>query len=274
MNTFINWRVTRRWVSARAFCVEDRGGRGPLKRLKKMDPILGKSPSREQRRPRESAARATPSQAAHWRPALWASLRHPRAQIRAFAALQVETGATPLGPAVSSLGTAAGHARQRYVPYRLWGTLSATALGGSLLFGAALGVSFPAWRAGRGAAWLALSAGLSWLLFGPLLVRVTRHGLLTCAHACLVTMAYGEMVLAPGAALLWLRASWPDLFPLSPAMWGAGLVGVSNVVMAAVFAAQLTALRVSLGRALACWLVALDGTGALLFALFARLLQG
>ncbi|HEU5439433.1 MAG TPA: hypothetical protein VFU88_09095 [Ktedonobacterales bacterium] len=225
-----------------------------------MDPNLGKSPSREQRRPHESAARATPSQAAHWRPTLWASLRHPCAQIRAFAALQAEI--------------AAGHGRWRSVPYRLWGTLSAIALGGSLLFGAALGVSFPAWRAGRGAAWLALSAGLSWLLFGPLLVRVTRHGLLTCAHACLVTMAYGEMVLVPGAALLWLRASWPGLFPLPPAIWGVGLVGVSNLVMAALFAVQMSALQVPLRRSLACWLVALDGSGALLFALFARLLQG
>lgn len=226
------------------------------------------------RHPGELHPRHSTSDVGHWTPTLWASLRHPRAQIRAFAALQGETGASPLGTGASPLGTAAGHARRRYVPHRLWVALGAIALGGSLLFGAALGTSSPAWRAGRGAAWLALSAGLSWLLFGPLLVLVTRRGVLTCAHACLVTMAYGEMVLVPGAALLWLRASWPGLVSLSPAVWSAGLVGVSNVAMAAVFAAQMSALRVPLWRSLACWLVALDGSGALLFALFARLLQG
>src|SRR5215468_8250272 len=90
---------------------------------------------------------------APWPPTLWASLRHPRTQIRALAAL------APLAFAP----------RRHAIPVRLWSVLAAIALGGTLLFGASLGPALPAWRSWRGAAWLALAAGTSWLVFAPLL---------------------------------------------------------------------------------------------------------
>lgn len=82
-------------------------------------------------------------------PSLVRSLRHPCRQLRAFDEMQAE---------------------RVVVPYRLWAGLTAIAVGGSLVYGASLSLLFRGWRPGRSALWLALSAGGSWCIFGPVLV--------------------------------------------------------------------------------------------------------
>jgi len=109
---------------------------------------------------------------------LWSSLRFPRATLRRVA----------------------DHRRARDpLPYATWGALTGIAVAGSAVYGASLSLVLPRWRPTGGALWLALSAGAGWCVFGPALVVVTRRDPFVLAHACLVTMAYGEGVLVGGA---------------------------------------------------------------------------
>lgn len=156
------------------------------------------------------------------------------------------------------------------LPYRVWAALVAVAVLGSCLYGASLSLVLPRWRPWAGARWVALSAGLAWCVFGPGLMLLTRRHPLTLAHACLVTMAYGEAVLALGAGLnLLLRASGLSRrVPAGP--FNLAWVGLSNVVMAATLARQLGGLGVPARTTLAAWFGLLDGSGAVLFWLFGR----
>ena len=184
-------------------------------------------------------------------PSLYSSLRHPCRQLQAFDERQADTVT---------------------IPYKLWAELTAIAVGGSLLYGASLSLHFRGWRPTRSALWLGLSAGGSWCIFGPLLVLVSRRRVQTCAQACLTTMACGEAVLVSGAAInvgLRLKGSFKEL-----KRWNFALVGLSNFVMAAALARQLRALGVPAWKTLLLWMVALNGSGVLLFRLLHRLLQG
>ena len=185
--------------------------------------------------------------------ALWTCLRHPCRQLQAFDLRQVE-----------------GYS----IPYRIWGALSGIAVGGSLGYGATLRLHLPQWRPVRSGLWLALAAGLSWCVFGPLLVWLTRRRTLTCMHACLVTMVYGEAVLGAGAAYNLAAKLKPALRPVSPAKWNATLVGISNIVMATMLTHQLRALAVPAWKPLLAWIAFLNGSGALFFWLLRRPLQG
>ena len=113
-------------------------------------------------------------------PSLRRSLRHPCQQLQAFDEMQ---------------------SGRVSIPYRLWASLVVIAVGGSLAYGASLSLLFRRWRPGRSALWLALSAGGSWCIFGPVLVLLSRRRVQTCAQACLTTMAYGEAVLVSGTAI-------------------------------------------------------------------------
>ena len=160
------------------------------------------------------------------------------------------------------------------IPYRLWAGLAAIAVGGSLVYGASLSLLFHRWRPRRSALWLALSAGGSWCIFGPLLVLVTRRRAQTCVQACLTTMAYGEAVLVSGAAInVWLRLQ-SSFKETVLARWNLALVGISNLVMVTALTRQLRALGVPAWKTLLSWMVVLNGSGTLLFGLFRRLLQG
>lgn len=184
-------------------------------------------------------------------PSLRRSLRHPCQQLQAFDEMQSDR--------VS-------------IPYRLWARLAALAVGGSLVYGASLSLLFRRWRPGRSALWLALSAGGGWCIFGPLLVLLSRRRAQTCAQACLTTMAYGEAVLVSGAALnVWLRLKG-SFKEAVLARWNVALVGLSNLVMATALTRQLRALGVPAWKTLLSWMVVLNGSGALLFGLFRRLL--
>jgi hypothetical protein len=184
--------------------------------------------------------------------ALASALRHPRTQMCRFAAAP---------PRLSML------------PVRTWAGLVGIAVGGSAIYGASLSLRFPRWRPDSGALWLALSAGLGWCVFGPTLVLVTRRNALTCAHACLVTMAYGEAVLVSGAAANLPHACAPPDTQIDPLRFNLATVGCSNVVMAAVLALQLRELGVPARTTLLLWMAALNGSGALFFWLFQKLLQ-
>lgn len=183
---------------------------------------------------------------------LWSALRHPRTHMRQFAA-------TPPVP--------------HMLPTPTWAGLVGIAVGGSALYGASLSLRFPRWRPTSGALWLALSAGLGWGVFGPTLVLVTQRNAFTCAHACLVTMAYGEAVLLTGAVANLLHAT-PLLQNQTDALrFNLATVGLSNGVMVAVLAVQLRELGVPVWYTLLLWMVALNGSGALFFWLFQRVLQ-
>jgi len=183
---------------------------------------------------------------------LWPYLRHPRTGLRRFDADK---------PRLATL------------PYGAWGGLAGIAVAGSSLYGASLALVLPAWRPARGALWLALSAGAGWLVFGPALVLVSRRNPFSLAHACLVTMAYGEAVLVTGAALNALLALTAPPQRVAPAPFNLAWVGLSNVVMATALTLQLRAIDVPARRTLLLWAVGLNGSGALFFTFFRRLLR-
>jgi hypothetical protein len=156
-------------------------------------------------------------------------------------------------------------------PYKVWVWLLCIAVIGSGIYGASLALVLP-WNFLDGALWLILSAGAGWCVFIPAIIIVTNRKLFVCFHACLVTMAYGEAVLLFAAAINLLISA--SSAPFDPAAINLGMVGVSNVVMAAALAAQLRVLDVPIWKSIAAWVLFLNGSGALFFRLFQRLLQG
>lgn len=185
-------------------------------------------------------------------PTLSSALYRPRTQMRRFVAAP---------PTLSTL------------PVSTWAGLVSIAVGGSAIYGASLSLRFPRWRPTSGALWLALSAGLGWCVFGPALVLATRRNAFTCAHACLVTMAYGEAVLVSGAAANLLQTHTALRDQVDPLRFNQATVGLSNVVMATVLALQLRELGVPVAKTLLLWMAALNGSGALFFWLFHRILH-
>ena len=158
------------------------------------------------------------------------------------------------------------------IPVARWSLLLAVAVGGSMLYGASLGLVLPGWRLGGAALWLTLSAGLAWCVLIPALWFVTRISFHRCLDACLVTMAGGEVVLASGAlanAMLW----WQDL-TANAAPINALVVAVSNIAMAVMLAFQMRRVGIGVARALVLWMLALDGSGAVFFAALYRWLHG
>lgn len=184
--------------------------------------------------------------------AFWPFARHPLVRLQTLDAK---------GPRISD------------VPFAAWGWFVGISVSGSLIYGASLGAVSRRWRPGKGALWLALSAGMGWCVFGPALVLATRRSPFSLAHACLVTMAYGEAVLVTGTAANALLARLPEDRRPRPLPFNLGVVGLSNVVMAAALAVQLKALGVPVRKTLLLWTVALNGSGGVLFALFRRWLE-
>lgn len=151
-----------------------------------------------------------------------------------------------------------------------WPALASLAIGGSLASGASLCLAFPHWNALHAALWLTLSAGLSWLVFAPCLVVVARRTWIDCIDSCLVTMAWGELVLLAGTLgnLLFAHAGLTN-----PVAFNIGAVAVSNALMAGVLVARMAQRGVPVAATLFLWLVALDGAGALFFYGFRFLVE-
>jgi hypothetical protein len=152
----------------------------------------------------------------------------------------------------------------------VWIALIAIAVVGSALFGASLSLVLPVWNGWSGAAWLVLSAGLAWVVFIPALSWISGEALAVCFHVSLLTMAGGEAVLVIGAALnlaLSLVSATAHAVVINYT-----IVACSNVVMIAILATLLSRRGVPAWKSIAVWLVALNGTGTLLFAVLAPLL--
>jgi hypothetical protein len=152
------------------------------------------------------------------------------------------------------------------VPVLRWLALSGVAVVGSMIFGASLSHRLPALEFWKAAVWLTIGAGSAWLVFGPLLLVVTRIRLFAAIDACLVTMAWGEAVLVTGSL-----GNWWGL-PVSPVPYNIGVVAVSNVVMCTVLARQLAPLGVPFWKTVATWILGLNGTGVFTFWMSYRLL--
>ncbi len=148
-----------------------------------------------------------------------------------------------------------------------FGGLGFVAVAGSLIYGASLGATLPRQSVVRLAILLTASTGFSWLVLGALLIWATHKLVLDLAEACLVTMAVGEAVLVPAALVNWGFA--PNPYPFN-----IGVLILSNILMAAVFATQLGRLGVSRMTSLCLWVLGLNGTWLLFLALFGRAIMG
>lgn len=157
------------------------------------------------------------------------------------------------------------------VPWSIWIGLVAIAVGGSCLYGASLAYAMREGQLSRGALWLALSAGCAWAIFIPTLSLVTGRRLLSCAHAGLITMAYGELVLVSAALINLLLGS--RLLPLNAAFFNICAILCSNIVMAIALTKQMSLLGIAPPRVIICWICVLNGSGALFFWCYYRLLQ-
>src|SRR5262249_17211092 len=167
---------------------------------------------------------------------VWACLRHPAKQLVGF---------QDLNPRVTEL------------PLACWIILVVIAVLGSCFYGATLGLVVPGWHLGQGALLITGSAGLAWCVFGPTLLLATWLQAFAGIHPCLVTMAYGEAVLAVGAVvnmLLWAAGCQS----LDPSIFNIAWVALSNVVMAAALSVQLRAVKIPVWKTLAIWMCTLN----------------
>ena len=150
-----------------------------------------------------------------------------------------------------------------------FGLLSAIAVGGSLVFGAAAGSVLRHDVGLNTALLLTLSTGCSWVLLCGLLVTITRKPILDLAEVCLIAMGFGEVVLLVGALA---DVAMPVHNVALPVNFG--IVLTSNVVMAIVFARGLQKIGVSLKLSLALWILGLNGSWPIFLFILAKFLTG
>ena len=148
-------------------------------------------------------------------------------------------------------------------PSRLWGLLAFLAVAGSLLYGASLVLALPAGSWSYAALALASSAGLAWVLFGIVLVGITRKPAAHLAHASLVAMMFGEAVLELGVIANFLLRDFAGALALNVA-----IVALSNIVMLAVLIAQLRVIGIRPATVAALWVGILNTAGLAIFRLF------
>lgn len=112
------------------------------------------------------------------------------------------------------------------------------------------------------------AAGVSWLVFGAVLLTVTgaRPSIAGWVDACLHTMAVGMAVLSTATLA---NLAWPAISLTWLLSVHGGALVVSNVVMAARFVARARVLGLPPAAAVTFWMVGLNATfGAILFALW------
>lgn len=156
------------------------------------------------------------------------------------------------------------------IPLRRWLSQGVLAVGGSLAYGASLGLAIHHGRVLQTAVWVMLSAGLSWLVFIPALALAARRSFFLCLDRCLLAMAWGEVVLLAGAGVN-LLLGYTHL--MSPVPFNIVCVAVSNIVMTSVISRRMSSLGIPLLKTIFLWLVALNGSGALSFYLFRSLVE-
>lgn len=152
-------------------------------------------------------------------------------------------------------------------PWSSWAAFTAIALAGSALYGASLAAALHLHASLGAALWLTLSAGAGWFAFGPAMILAARAPSWPCAHACMVAMVWGEVALVIAAVANLALLPEPAVLPFNLA-W----VALTNLLMAALVAAQLRALHVPPWKTLLAWCLGLCGGGAAAAWLLAPLL--
>ena len=161
--------------------------------------------------------------------------------------------------------------RRSAPPLGLWTALVGFAVVGSCVFGASLSLVLPAWDMARTAGWFAVSAGLAWCVFIPGLRFCLGVPWLRACHVALVTMAGGEVILCSGAfANILLTVTHSTAHA---GVFNTGTVAISNVAMCLLLAAQLRGDGIPARRTVAAWMLVLNGSGALFFALLFRFVR-
>ena len=153
-------------------------------------------------------------------------------------------------------------------PWRLWVIFAAIAIVGSLLYGATLALVLPVRGWGYASLALTASAGVGWVLFGPVLAGVSAKPANHLAHASLVAMLLGEAVLELGVLA---NISIALFFPMAPAPVLAinlVIVAAANLAMLVVLCAQLRLLDVRPTAIAALWFLILNPAGLACFRLF------
>jgi hypothetical protein len=153
------------------------------------------------------------------------------------------------------------------LPKATWALLCGIAFGGSLIYGSSLVSMKDVLVSTGGALWVTASAGFAWCIFGPTLIFVTGKHPLILAHACLTTMAYGEMVLLAGA-LSNLLIAMTDIGNEYAGVWNFVIVALSNIVMLTMLTLQLKSIGVPHWKTILCWMLVLNGSGAVFFSMF------
>jgi len=143
-----------------------------------------------------------------------------------------------------------------------WITYACIAVFGSFFYGASLAATSDLAGSGSYAAIaLAVSAGAGWIIFGLCCLVFLRPPLVPFIHACLVTMACGEAVLAVGALLNFAGLTNTVIFN---SIW----VAISNVTMLGILTSQFSKIGIRAPITIALWMVVLNGIGLLVFAFF------
>ncbi len=168
-------------------------------------------------------------------------------------------------------GAGAG-GKPAHLPIGAWTVFAAIAVAGSFAYGVSVARVVPGWDMWRGGLWVVISTAPAWPILGVGLIRLTKTPLWFCFHACLVTMTYGIVILLTGAGLNWMLGMSGVFERVDPVRYNYAVVGVSNVVMALVLAEQMAIAGVRWWRTISIWMVCLNGTGAILFWLFHRLI--
>ena len=154
------------------------------------------------------------------------------------------------------------------LPVRLRAGLAGLAFIGTALYAGSFIFHPEAGRLVRIATGIALSAGMAWMILGKaILFMAGRSGqrIMMWFDTCLLTIASGEVLLLTAAALN--LAAYFAQVRLSPALH-LGLLLASDAVMAAMFIWRSTRLGISPGVATLLWIVALNGSFAVLMVLF------
>lgn len=116
-----------------------------------------------------------------------------------------------------------------------------------------------------------ISAGVSWCVFGVVLLAVTRRrpSVFFWADVCLVAMGYGMAVLMLGAMLNFVSEWSSSLSIRTIANLQVTIVLASNVVMGAIFISLGRRGGLSFATAIWLWVVGLNGVFAVVSAVLA-----
>ncbi|PWU00548.1 MAG: hypothetical protein C5B53_03890 [Candidatus Melainabacteria bacterium] len=165
-------------------------------------------------------------------------------------------------------------ATTKTIPYGLWICLALLAVIGTTTYGASLGYVYSSrflnplvllWVT----AVLTGPAGISWLIFGLVLTWFTRLNPLTGCYVCLITMAYGGMILMLASLVNLVMGMSRPAMTVAEDICGFNEIFliILDVLMAWFFTAQMRALGKPIWKTLTAWVIVLNGSFLLLSVL-------